>query len=156
MVPLTATPKTFCVPRNHRMSPQATLTHPTTPWVSLKSPTPPRIALGHPGPPWSTLSRRKSPSVAGHSPGIPPRPLLPDSHTHIVASSSCRAVSKAGLLRDLNPGPLAPGARIMPLDQTAGYKRLVACRRSSHVLDKEGIRSDARTTRNLRGVCASR
>ena len=27
-----------------------------------------------------------------------------------------------GLFRELNPGPLAPGARIMPLDQTANWQ----------------------------------
>ncbi len=31
---------------------------------------------------------------------------------------------KAGLVRDSNPGPLAPKARIMPLDQQATVKRL--------------------------------
>ena len=29
-----------------------------------------------------------------------------------------------GLVRDLNPGPLAPKARIIPLDQRAGTARL--------------------------------
>ena len=29
-------------------------------------------------------------------------------------------VGKGGLVRDLNPGPLAPKARIIPLDQRAG------------------------------------
>ena len=28
---------------------------------------------------------------------------------------------KNGLVRDLNPGPLAPKAKIMPLDQRATY-----------------------------------
>ena len=28
--------------------------------------------------------------------------------------------TKSGLLRELNPGPLAPEARIIPLDQAAG------------------------------------
>ena len=32
------------------------------------------------------------------------------------------AIAK-GLLRELNPGPLAPEARIMPLDQAASWKR---------------------------------
>ena len=31
------------------------------------------------------------------------------------------AVSLEGLVRDLNPGPLAPKARIIPLDQRAVY-----------------------------------
>ena len=29
--------------------------------------------------------------------------------------------TKHGLVRDLNPGPLAPKARIIPLDQRAAY-----------------------------------
>ena len=32
---------------------------------------------------------------------------------------ACRALKRKGLLRELNPGPLAPEARIMPLDQAA-------------------------------------
>ena len=34
-----------------------------------------------------------------------------DEHSHCVAEK--------GLLRELNPGPLAPEARIIPLDQAA-------------------------------------
>ena len=32
---------------------------------------------------------------------------------------------KTGLVRDLNPGPLAPKARIMPLDQRASWTSIV-------------------------------
>ena len=32
-----------------------------------------------------------------------------------------------GLLRELNPGPLAPEARIMPLDQAANVHLAVCC-----------------------------
>ena len=35
------------------------------------------------------------------------------------ASLSTAGARKQGLLRELNPGPLAPEARIMPLDQAA-------------------------------------
>ena len=39
---------------------------------------------------------------------------------------------KVGLLRELNPGPLAPEARIMPLDQTAEWcASLAGCRRGA-------------------------
>ena len=40
--------------------------------------------------------------------------------TGIAASSALRK----GLLRELNPGPLAPEARIIPLDQAAGGETL--------------------------------
>ena len=38
-----------------------------------------------------------------------------------LAADTCK-----GLFRELNPGPLAPEARIMPLDQTASCKRAEA------------------------------
>ena len=36
-------------------------------------------------------------------------------------------VHSSGLLRELNPGPLAPEARIMPLDQAANGKKRIFC-----------------------------
>ena len=36
-----------------------------------------------------------------------------------MASVKIHDIEKKGLLRELNPGPLAPEARIMPLDQAA-------------------------------------
>ena len=40
-------------------------------------------------------------------------------HVEVVSGKHTRQ----GLLRELNPGPLAPEARIMPLDQAASWKR---------------------------------
>ena len=37
-------------------------------------------------------------------------------------ASACSCMRKKGLLRELNPGPLAPWARIIPLDQAANWK----------------------------------
>ena len=37
----------------------------------------------------------------------------------VVVTSTRIALAKKGLLRELNPGPLAPEARIIPLDQAA-------------------------------------
>ena len=37
-----------------------------------------------------------------------------------IASHTSRSQTTRGLFRELNPGPLAPEARIIPLDQTAG------------------------------------
>ena len=36
-----------------------------------------------------------------------------------VVMNTCIALAQKGLLRELNPGPLAPEARIIPLDQAA-------------------------------------
>ena len=41
---------------------------------------------------------------------------------HLASWLHCVSMAK-GLLRELNPGPLAPEARIMPLDQAASWKR---------------------------------
>jgi hypothetical protein len=58
---------------------------------------------------------------AARCPGQPRRPPHPPTH-HITCPtrSPRRPVSQEGLFRELNPGPLAPEARIIPLDQTAG------------------------------------
>ena len=66
-------------------------------WRSLRS--------GHP---WSS-------SVPRAAPRIPP-----PHRTTCPTRSPRRPVSQEGLFRELNPGPLAPEARIIPLDQTAG------------------------------------
>ena len=39
----------------------------------------------------------------------------------ITRTSLANDNQQEGLLRELNPGPLAPGARIMPLDQAANW-----------------------------------
>ena len=43
------------------------------------------------------------------------------------ASIYARAKKTCGLVRDLNPGPLAPKARIMPLDQRAFAEMTRVC-----------------------------
>jgi hypothetical protein len=40
-----------------------------------------------------------------------------------VANIIIADIEQKGLLRELNPGPLAPEARIMPLDQAASCER---------------------------------
>ena len=44
------------------------------------------------------------------------RASVPATHTNVAMLCVC-ALRACGLLRELNPGPLAPEARIMPLDQ---------------------------------------
>ena len=58
---------------------------------------------------------------------MPPSELLHTVSFHRPAHG-CIAIAteytdKKGLLRELNPGPLAPEARIMPLDQAANATR---------------------------------
>ena len=43
------------------------------------------------------------------------------AHTH-APTCAYRADTGIGLIQDLSPGPLAPGARIMPLDQAASWR----------------------------------
>ena len=65
-----------------------------------------------------------------------------------------------GLFRELNPGPLAPEARIMPLDQTASCKPATKARRrraqAQQLCDALGVPSSPAglnvTFRNLRGI----
>ena len=45
--------------------------------------------------------------------------FVPSQHESFVMVH----IGKIGLLRELNPGPLAPEARIMPLDQAASWQR---------------------------------
>ena len=46
------------------------------------------------------------------------RASVPATHTNVAMLCVC-ALHACGLLRELNPGPLAPEARIMPQDQAA-------------------------------------
>ena len=39
-----------------------------------------------------------------------------------MEKKNLKKISTFGLVRDLNPGPLAPEARIIPLDQRANLK----------------------------------
>ena len=44
----------------------------------------------------------------------------------LLGDSAGESCADDGLLRELNPGPLGPGARIMPLDQAAMEVKLEA------------------------------
>ena len=56
--------------------------------------------------------------------------LLSYKGEHLIMS-----LKGAGLVRDLNPGPLAPKARIIPLDQqaTCNIKQMVISIKSVHL-----------------------
>ena len=56
---------------------------------------------------------------------------------------------KSGLVRDLNPGPLAPKARIIPLDQTANDNRCAALV-ETHTTRKDTLSNDATETNHAR------
>ena len=43
------------------------------------------------------------------------------------------ALTQKGLLRELNPGPLAPEARIIPLDQAANETKALISRADANV-----------------------
>ena len=81
------------------------------------------VWIGGPGP----FERKK---VSGGALRDSPTVLGSDHAEHSQRHpASCR---KNGLFRELNPGPLAPEARIMPLDQTAnnGKKLTMGCLQS--------------------------
>ncbi len=44
---------------------------------------------------------------------------LASLHRYLIRTFSIKKQENVGLVRDLNPGPLAPKARIIPLDQRA-------------------------------------
>ena len=52
-------------------------------------------------------------------------------------------IEKDGLNRDLNPGPLAPKARIIPLDHWALYNRFANVERGIKISGSGGIRTHA-------------
>ena len=67
------------------------------------------------------------------------RPILSQS---VFSIFSCEPVIKktVGLVRDLNPGPLAPKARIIPLDQQATWSvlmlaNIIPCMSAVHVIN---------------------
>ena len=47
--------------------------------------------------------------------------------------NTCIALTQKGLLRELNPGPLAPEARIIPLDQAANETKALISRADANV-----------------------
>ena len=49
-----------------------------------------------------------------------------------VAGITLFSQKSFGLVRDLNPGPLAPKARIIPLDQRAAMHMAVSCAKIDH------------------------
>ena len=51
----------------------------------------------------------------------------------VVVTSTRIALAKKGLLRELNPGPLAPEARIIPLDQAANETKAFISKAQANV-----------------------
>ena len=75
-----------------------------------------------------------------------------------MAFATCSDAAKKGLLRELSPGPLAPEARIMPLDQAASCSwilpdRLAMCvwRRAARVTDEETRRTPQQAAKGTPG-----
>ena len=74
---------------------------------------------GRPNSPGDARSQTAQPAtfLADHDVGM---------RLHYPAANNACVYVSVGLLRELNPGPLTPGARIMPLDQAAD-DRLRSC-----------------------------
>ena len=60
---------------------------------------------------------------------------------------ACHAWKRKGLLRELNPGPLAPEARIIPLDQAANETESLSKKANYNSAELVTLRTGAETAK---------